>query len=319
MSRVLVTGATGFIGAALCEHLAAAGHTVRAAMRTRRVPPAGAAESIVTGDLGAATDWAEALQGVDQVVHAAARAHVFGDTPVNAESYLETNARATQCLALAAARAGVRRFVYVSSIKVNGEQTHGRAFRADDAPQPRDVYGRSKLQGETELRRVSATNAMQFAIVRPPLVYGPAVRANFLRLMRWIDRERWLPLGAIRNQRSLVSIWNLVDLIEVLVTHPLASGRVWLVSDGEDLSTPELVFRLARAMHRRPRLVPIPTGLLQLGATILGRKAEAARLSTSLVVDASPAFELLGWSAPLRVDEGLSRTAAWYHASRPTG
>lgn len=315
MSRVLVTGGTGFIGVALCEHLARCGYLVRAALRAERPLPHYIGERVLTGELNSRTDWRAALEGVDVVVHAAARAHVLKETQENAKLYAETNARGTQCLARAAAQAGVRRFVFLSSIKVNGAQTHGRAFRADDEPQPADSYGRSKLEGEAALRRASAASDMEFAIVRSPLVYGPGVRANFLRLMHWVERGRALPFGAINNRRSLVSVWNLVDLIGVLLRHPRAHGKVWLVSDGEDLSTPELIRRLARALDRCPRLLAVAPQFLRLGARLGGRRAELERLCGSLVVDVSPTNELLQWSAPLTVDEALARTAAWYRST----
>jgi nucleoside-diphosphate-sugar epimerase len=286
-------------------------------VRTDRGLPPGAAEKVVTGDLGPETNWQAALRDVDVVVHAAARTHVLRDAAADARLYRQVNAEGTQRLAQMAAQARVRRFVYLSSVKVNGEQTYGRAFCAADEPEPADAYARSKLQGEAALRQVGAASGLQFAIVRPPLVYGPGVRANFLRLMHWVDKQRPLPFAAVVNQRSLVSLWNLLDLIDVLMTHPAAPGRVWLVSDGEDLSTPELIMRLARALQRKAWLLSVPPRALLLGGALTGKKSEVARLCGSLTLDVTPTRELLQWTAPLTVDEALRRTAAWYRSAAP--
>lgn len=316
MPRVLVTGATGLVGRALCPRLAEAGYRLRAALRTDRDLPSCIAERVVVGDISLVNEWRPALADVDLVVHAAARTHVLHDTPQNRALWETVNAQATRQLAHAAARAGVRRFVYLSSIKVNGEATAQRPYQASDRPDPRDDYGRSKLQGETYLMQAAAGTGMQAAIVRPPLVYGPGVRANFLRLMRWVDRQWPLPLGAIHNQRSLVGVWNLCDLIETLLANPRPASGVWLVSDGEDLSTPDLIRRLGRALQRAVRLVAVPVPLLQVCAAIAGRRAEAERLCNSLTVSLTATREALGWAPPVSTDEALMRTAAWYRAQR---
>jgi UDP-N-acetyl-alpha-D-quinovosamine dehydrogenase len=305
--RVLVTGATGFVGTALCGQLQAAGFTVRAALRTDRALPDSIAERCVIGDLASPGPLEAALDGVDAVVHAAARAHVLNDSPANAALYEGVNAHGTRVLAEAAARAGVGRFVYLSSIKVNGEESH-RPYRADDVPHPQDAYGRSKWAGEQALFSVCAASGMQAVVVRPPLVYGPGVKANFLRLMGWVTSGRPLPLGAIPNRRSLVSLWNLCDFVARVLEHPGAAGRVWLVSDGEDVSTTELIRRLAAALGRPARLVPVPPVLLRVAGTVLGRKAQVDRLCGSLYVDISPAREELGWRAPVTLNDGLRRT-----------
>lgn len=313
MTRVLVTGATGFIGRMLCERLAESGYVVRAAVRTARPLPSCIAESAVTGSLGTATDWGAALQGVGLVVHAAALTHVLRQTPSDRQRFEEINARGTARLAQAAAAAGVQRFVYLSSIKVNGEENGARPYRADDAPDPQDEYARSKLEGERQLRQAAAQSGMEAVILRPPLVYGPGVRANFLRLMHWVDRGWPLPFGAIHNQRSLVNVWNLSDLIVTLLAHPRAVDGVWLVSDGEDLATSDLVRRLGRALQRGARLLPVPPALLQMCGVLAGRSAEVARLCGSLTV-CTAATRALPWSAPVPMDEALVRTAAWYRA-----
>ena len=317
MPRILITGATGLVGRALCPLLAEAGYRLRAALREDAQLPGCIAEKAVVGDIGAATEWERALADVDMVLHAAARAHVPDDSPENLNLYEAVNAHGTRQLAQAAVLAGVQRFVYLSSIKVNGDATVQRPYAASDLPNPVDSYGKSKLQGERYLQLATAGSSMEPVIVRPPLVYGPGVRANFLRLMRWVDREYPLPFGAVCNRRSLVSVWNLNALIVKLLVHPQAAGAVWLVNDGEDLSTPELVRRIARAMGRRAHLPRVPPLLLRACANVAGRTAELSRLTGSLVVDASPARKLLDWRPALGVDEGLARTAAWYRAQWP--
>lgn len=314
--RVLVTGATGFVGTVLCEVLADAGCTVRAALRQQRILPPSVSESIVVGDIGAVTEWRAALRGVDAIIHAAARAHVLGDSAANADRYMESNARSTLRLAQTAAQAGVRRFVLLSSIKVNGEGTTSRPYGAADVPAPQDAYGRSKLAAESALAQIAATTGMETVSVRPPLVYGSGVRANFLRLLSWVDHGRPLPFGAIDNRRSLISVWNLCDLLLRVVQTSTAPARVCLASDGEDLSTPDLIRRIAATMNRRVHLLPVPVTLLRLGGAITGKGAEIARLCGSLVVDSSSTCRELSWSPPLTLDEGLRRTVAWYQESR---
>lgn len=308
--RILVTGATGFVGHTLCRLLTESGFEVRAAVRKKGASASGIYEQAVVGDIGSGTDWTPALRGVDAVVHAAARAHVMNAQPSDIDLYHETNARGTARLAQAAAMAGVSRFVYVSSIKVNGEERQGGAYTALEQPQPRDPYGESKWQGEQALLEASA--AMQTAIVRPPLVYGPGVRANFLRLMTWVDKGLPLPFGAIRNRRSLVSIWNLCDLLIQLLRRPLQRSQVWLVSDGEDLSTPALIEKIARSMGRRANLWSVPVGALVLAGKLTGKSAEIARLRGSLTVDIGATRRDLGWTPPLTMDESIARTVQWY-------
>jgi nucleoside-diphosphate-sugar epimerase len=274
--------------------------------------PLGVAESAVVGSIDAQTDWGLALRDVDIVIHAAARAHRLDDTAV--EPYLEVNARGTQRLAAAAAQAGVTRFIYLSSVKVNGEESAERPYTAADPPEPQDAYGRSKWQAEQHLWHIAAKAAMQVAVVRAPLVYGSGVRANFLRLLCWVDRERPLPFGAVHNRRSLVSVWALCDLLIRLLEHPAAVSRTWMVSDGEDISTPDLVRRIAHAMGRRARLLSVPPGALRLVGGLLGKGAEMRRLCDSLTVDITPTRTQLGWSPPMSLEEALARTVSWYQA-----
>jgi nucleoside-diphosphate-sugar epimerase len=321
VNRVLVTGATGFVGRTLCGVLADAGYVVRAALRSPADTPLPAtrsadqaarratSESVIVGDISGTTVWGAALEGVDVVIHAAARAHRAHDT--DSKLYFATNGEGTACLARAAVQSAVSRFIYLSTVKVNGEETHGRAYSATDEPHPVDIYGKSKLLGEQSLLETAAGTGMTAAIVRSPLVYGPEVRANFLRLMRLVDRQRPLPLGAVRNRRSLVSIWNLCDLLANLIRNPAASG-IWMVSDGEDLSTPELIRRIAAPMRRKVRLLAVPVFALQAIGVLTGRQAEINRLCGSLAVDLARTRDELGWSPPVSVDEGLTRTVSWY-------
>jgi nucleoside-diphosphate-sugar epimerase len=319
VTRVLVTGAAGFVGRTLCEMLSGAGYRIRAALRGDRGEPIDGCERAVVGDIGEATDWSTALAGVDSVIHLAARTHVLGDAPGNFDLYFKVNDRGTRKLVEACAQAGVRRFVYLSSIKVNGEQTVVRPFVPEDQPAPADAYARSKWCGEQAVAAAGARGSMEVAIVRSPLVYGAGVRANFLRLMERIDRQSILPLGALDNRRSLVSVWNLCDLLGAVLRTPQAAGKTWLVSDGEDLSTPELIRHIARAMNRRARLVSISPVLLRMLGMVVGRSDEISRLCSSLVVDITRTRAELGWSPPVPLDVALSRTAAWYFDKQALG
>jgi nucleoside-diphosphate-sugar epimerase len=310
--RVLVTGASGFVGSILCPILAEAGYAVRAALRTDKSSVNGVAEKAIVGAIDASTDWAEALNGVELVIHLAARAHVLTDDAEHTDLYATTNAHGTGRLAAECTKRAVRRFIYLSSVKVNGEETTGRPYSVEDEPRPLDAYGRSKWLGEKLLWEAAACGPMQAAVVRSPLVYGPGVRANFLRLLRWVDQERWLPVGAVRNGRSLVSVWNLCDLLVRVLEHPAAAGETWMVSDGRDVSTLELVTSIASIMGRRARLLPVPALLLRYVGQMLGKGAEARRLCGSLTVDITRTRERLGWSPPVPISEALARTVTWY-------
>lgn len=311
---ILVTGFTGFVGGALVSRLAAnsACEGVVAVVRRKIELPLDGVHQIQVGDLLSTTDWGNALQGVDAVVHCAARVHVMQDDAIDPlEAYREVNVKGTLNLARQAAQAGVSRFVFVSSIKVNGEATQpGQTFSADDLPSPLDPYGVSKREAELGLREIEEQTGMEVVIVRPPLVYGPGVKANFAAMMRWVARGIPLPLGAIHNARSMVALDNLVDLLVTCIKHPTAAGHTFLVSDGEDVSTTELLRRTAHTMGKKAFLLPVPAIALELSATLLGKRAVAQRLCGSLQVDITKTRSLLGWNPPLTLDEGLKKAVA---------
>ena len=307
----LVTGANGFVGSALCARLRKDGAPVRGAVRSSNVRPGGT-EGVTVGDLASDTDWSEALKNVEQVVHLAARVHVMNDKSSDPlAEFRRVNVEGTAALARQAAAAGVRRFVFLSSVKVNGEFTEaGQPFTADDVPAPEDPYGVSKHEAEQLLRQIAGETGMEVVIIRPPLVYGPGVKANFESMMRWLARGVPLPLAAVtRNRRSLVALDNLVDLIVTCLNHPAAANRTFLVSDGEDLSTAQLLKRMSAAMGKPARLFYVPPGLLKLGATLLNKPGIYQRLCGSLQLDITKASQLLDWTPPVSVDEGLRRAA----------
>ena len=311
---ILVTGAAGFVGGALVRRLAAdhAFGGVVAAVRRKAMAWPEVVRQVQVGDLLPTSSWSNALIGVDAVVHCAARVHVMNDDATDAlQAYREVNVSCTLNLARQAALAGVRRFVFMSSIKVNGEFTEaGQPFTADDVPAPEDPYGVSKHEAEQLLRQIAAETGMEVVIIRPPLVYGPGVKANFESLMHWLARGVPLPLAAVtENRRSLVALDNLVDLIVTCLNHPAAANQTFLVSDGEDLSTAELLKRMGAAMGRPARLFHMPPALLKLGATLLNKRAIYQRLCGSLQLDIAKTRQLLGWTPPVSVDEGLRHAA----------
>jgi len=313
--RLVVTGANGFVGQALCAGVVARGFAVCGITRSTCDLPRGT-ETFLAGNIDDRTDWRGALAGSNVVIHLAARVHVMADTAENPlDEFRRINVQGTLNLALQAASAGVRRFVLISSVKVNGETTQlGHSFTADDAPAPSDAYGISKMEAEQGLREIAEQTGMEVVIIRPPLVYGPGVKANFLTMMRWLARGVPLPLGAIHNRRGLVALDNLVDLIVTCVDHPDAANQTFLVSDGEDLSTTQLLRRMGRALGKPARLIPVPPMLIKLGAALVGKPAVAQRLCDSLQVDISKTRQLLGWNPPLSVDEGLKKAAQGYLA-----
>jgi nucleoside-diphosphate-sugar epimerase len=306
--KVAVTGATGFVGTALVRRFAADGHTVHAAARDidRLRLPAGATP-VRMRELGQSDEPLMGRLAVDVVVHAAARVHVMDDRSDSGALFRAVNVVGSLALARQARDAGTRRFIYLSSVKAMGERSEpGHPLTIDTEPAPCDDYGRSKLDAERALASLCSDGRMELVIVRPPLVYGAGVGANFERLMRAIRARRLLPLGRLdRNRRSLVALENLVDCIARCAVHAGAPGRTFLVSDGDDLSTRELVVRLARALSVAPRLLPVPEPLLRLAGTLLGRGEAVRRLCDSLQVDISEARRRLGWTPPLSVDDGL--------------
>jgi nucleoside-diphosphate-sugar epimerase len=316
VSTCLVTGAGGFVGRHLVAALLDQGHRVRAVTRT----PGDVSNNVdyrAIGDLSEDQDWSGLLNNVDAVVHLAARVHVM-HVPDRSETdvYRRINVDATSSLAAAASIAGVREFIFVSTVKVLGERTIDRPFDAGDPPDPQDDYARSKWAAEQALHRISAATGMPVSIVRPPLVYGPGVGANFLNLLELADRGMPLPFAHIGNSRSMISVWNLCDFLVRLVETPGARDRTFLVSDGIDVSTDQLLSLISRAMGRPPRLFYLPKQLLLAIAAVAGRKEEVRRLQESLVVDISANREQLNWTPPVPIQDGLRRTVEWYRRTK---
>lgn len=311
---LLITGANGFVGRSLCELLDKRRRVFRPVVRTI-CEPIGRTFPFAVGDIGANTDWSSAIYGVSEVVHLASRVHLMNESGNDIDAlYRETNTLGTLRLAQQAAEAGVKRFVFLSSVKVNGEE-RDEAYSENDRPAPIGPYATSKRDAELGLWEIADRSGMEVVVIRPPLVYGPGVKANFLSMMRWLYRGVPLPLGAISNRRSLVSVGNLVDFIVACLDHPAAANETFMVSDGEDLSTPDLLVRLGDALEVKARLVDVPVRLLKLGATMLGQGELLRRLCGSLCVDARKANRLLGWSPPISVDAGLKATADHFRAT----
>jgi nucleoside-diphosphate-sugar epimerase len=310
--RVFVTGATGFVGSHLVERLLYEGVAVVATVRTPSARPLPGVQYAIF-DLEKPADWQlDCLRGVDCVFHLAARVHVMKQTAQDKERFRTINVAATRALAEHAALAGVPRFVYLSSIKVNGERTERRAFTASDLPAPQDDYGLSKWHAEQALQEIAANRHLSTAVVRPPLVYGPRVGANFRRLLAWVARGVPLPFGSIDNRRSLVNVWNLVDLLLTVGRNDRARNRAWLVSDNDDTSTRRLVEIMGEAMGMKARLWSVPVPLLRGLSALARREAEVARLVDSLQVDVGETCELLQWRAPVSLEDGVARTAKWF-------
>ncbi len=309
---ILVTGATGFVGSAVIARLAREKIQARACVRRDGIVIPEGIQAVKVCDLSADNDWRQPLIEVGTVVHTAARVHVMQDrasTPL--VEYRRVNVQGTLNLARQAAACGVRRFVFVSSVKVNGEATKfGRPFDEENTPAPLDPYGISKMEAEQGLQEVAAQTGMELVIIRPPLVYGPGVKANFAALMRAVKRGWPLPLGAIKNKRSLVALDNLIDLILICTTHPRAANQTFMVSDGDDLSTSELVCRMALAACVPVRLLPIPVWILKACSVLAGKSEAMQRLTGNLQVDISKANRLLDWVPPVSVSEGLVRAMA---------
>lgn len=308
--RFLVTGANGMVGRSLCNQLRERGHFVRAAFRSDAAR-AGGGENIAVGSFHAHTDWSAAVKNIDVVVHLAARVHVMNDEAADPlAEFRKVNVAGTLALARQAGMSNVKRIVFVSSVKVHGEYTLlGESFSELDLPAPKDDYALSKHEAERGLTRLMTETGMEITIIRPPLIYGPGVKANFGTLARAVHHGWILPLGGIKNKRSMVALDNLVDFIFTCSTHPRAANEVFLVSDGQDMSTTELVYGLASAVGVHARLVTLPAWAVNKAGALLGAGAKAQRLFGNLQVDISKAQSILGWRPPISVSEGLARLA----------
>jgi nucleoside-diphosphate-sugar epimerase len=317
--RLLVTGANGFVGQALCTESLGRGFAVRAAVRSAESTVEDTSETVVVGAIDGATDWNEALRDVDVVIHLAARVHVMHDEAADPlAEFLTVNLHGTANLARQAARAGVRRLVYVSSIKVNGEQTTGTgAFAESDPADPQDPYAASKWAAEQELHRIAAETGLEVVVVRPPLVYGAGVKGNFISMLDALAKGMPLPLASVHNLRSLIYVGNLVDALIACALHPGAAGQTYVVSDGEDISTPELLRRLGEAMGRSARLFPCPPAALKVVGRLTGRSGQIERLLGALRVDGGKIRSDLSWTPPYTLQQGLQATAAWYRNTLP--
>lgn len=305
-----MTGASGFIGKTLCRELTEKNYRVCCVYR---VSPLINQSSISIGNIDTKTKWQNALTGVEVVVHLAARVHVMNKTASDSlAAFREVNVGGTLNLARQAAKAGVLRFIYLSSIKVNGEKTTFRPFTEENEVEPRDPYGQSKLEAEKGLWEIARQTGLEVVIVRPPLVYGPGVKANFFRLLDFVKKEIPLPFGSVKNLRSLVFLDNLVDFLILCIEHPNAADETFLISDCDDLSTPAIIQCIAKHMNTHIRLVPIPVGALRLAGKIVGKSAQINRICDSLQVDMSKAKMILGWNPPFSVDEGFKKTVEWF-------
>ena len=315
MKNIIVTGANGFVGKTLCATLVEKGYFVRGIVRSRNsleAVPSGVV-SIVAGDIGENVDWQNIVKNIDIVIHLAARVHIIHKSKVNRlPEFMKINSAGTKKLAEAAAGAGVKKFIYMSSIKVNGEITHGRPFFAEDLPVTKDPYGVSKWKAEEAVREVCSNSGMNGAIVRPTLVYGPGVGGNFLRLLNWVRKGIPLPLGAIENKRSFVYLGNLVDAISALVEDTAVHNETFLISDGKDVATPDLIKMIARAMGSKVRLMRVAPGILKRVGSLIGRVEEVQRLTESLCVDNSKICNMLKWNPPFAFEDGIKKTVEWY-------
>lgn len=312
--RILLTGASGFVGRATLRAALSAGHEVLAVVR-RGAAPALPAQVVRISGLASYPGWSDALDGVDAVVHLAARVHVMGRAADSLAEYRAVNVEGTRQLASAAVDAGVGRFVFVSSVKVHGKAGHDAPLTADSPVAPVDAYGRSKAEAEDALREMESRSGLGVVVVRPPLVYGPDVGGNFLTLLKAVSRGWPLPLGRVDNRRSLLYVDNLADLLLLTAVHPGSAGRALLVADGPPVSTPELIRRMGRALDRPVRMPAVPESWLRLAGRVTGGSAAVDRLLGSLAVDDALTRDLLDWHQPVTGDEGLRRTADWFRGT----
>lgn len=313
--KIAVTGANGFIGAALTHELCEKGYDVRGIVRSkeRSLNRNSRLEIFAIGEINSDTNWNDALKGIDVVIHLASQVHKLIDVSINPlADYRGVNAGGTQKLAEMSAQAGTRRLIFMSTIKVNGEKTTGAAFTENHTAPPQDPYAISKWDAEQALHNISDATGLEVVILRPSLVYGPGVKANFLRLLRLVDSGIPLPLMNVRNKRSLIYLNNLVDAIIACITHPDAAGKTFLVSDGHDISTPDLIKLIATAMGKKSRLFPCPLSLLKMIGKVTGKSAEVERLIGSLQIDSTKIRRELSWTPPFTMEQGLRMTADWF-------
>ena len=311
MSKILLTGVTGFVGRALVNEMLRLELTVVAAVRSLSADLPGDVRQYVVGDLLLNTEWSLALNDIDVVIHSAARVHIMDDRVADPLSeFRKVNVDGTLNLARQAAEEGVKRFVFISSIKVNGEITSdGCPFRPDDNINVTDPYGLSKYEAEQGLLALAKSTSIEVVIIRPPLIYGPGVKANFRSLLKWVNRGLPLPFALIQNKKSFIALDNLVNFIIHCVDHPKAANEIFLISDGEDVSTAELLRKIAKAFDKKAILLPIPVSLMKVVAKGLGKEDVANRLFGSLQVDSSKARDLLGWEPVITMDEQLKKIA----------
>lgn len=310
--NILITGATGLVGRAIMTRLRHDGHLLSGTCREPR-PRSDSLPLLATGEIGPKTIWSQALAGADVVVHLAARVHVMGERTRDAlVAARRVNLEGSSALAKQAAAAGVKRLIFTSTLKVHGETSATKPFVETDAPAPTDAYAISKWEAEQELSEIAAHTGLELIILRPPLVYGPGVKANFLALLDACAKERRLPLGRIDNRRSLIYAGNLADIVAKCIDAPAAAGETFLVRDDGDLSTPELVRQLSQALGTQARLLDVPVGLLYAGGRAMGRRAMIDRLAGSLTVDDTKVRKILNWRPPWSTDHGFAKTAAWY-------
>ncbi len=321
MHKVLVTGANGFVGKRVCFLLQREGYSVRGAVRLHdysgnvgmKDETVLTEEIVHIGDIDGNTDWSLALDGVDTVVHLAARVHILQEVSKNPlESFRSVNVLGSEHLAWMAVKSGIRRFIYISSVSIHGNSTGDRPCVEEDNAHPHSPYAISKWEGELILKRIAKESGLELIIVRPPLVYGPGVGGNFLRLMRWAGRGWPLPLGCVRNLRSFIGLDNLADLIVCCVCHPKAAGETFLVADGEDISTPDLICRIACLLGRPARILPFPVGIFRVMGSIAGMNDVVDRLCNSLQVSSEKVCCVLDWHPCVSLDEGLAKTIDWY-------
>lgn len=315
---VLVTGATGFVGRFLCERLLSENFAVRGTLLESESTSSlvNGVEPVIVKPLGADTTWSHAVEGINTIIHLAARVHIMNDPSADPMvEFRKANVDGTARLASEAAKAGVKRLVFVSSIKVNGEES-ATPYTSHSTPNPSDPYGASKWEAEQILRKIENETGLEVVIIRPTLVYGPGVKANFLNMIKTINRGIPLPLASIRNKRSLIFIGNLVDALSTCTVHPDAAGKTYLVSDGEDVSTPELIRQTASALGVPVRIFALPVSFMKLAGKLTGRSGAVKRLTGSLTVDISRIGQELGWKPPFTMEEGLRLTAGWFKTTR---